>query len=228
MERPNHVELLLEIPEYIKMSFWAMDEGENSYRMSFWATTCYSLWFWRNKLVHDDTFVMPMNPCTEVKRKTHHYNVAAKQGMVAGCGGIFEARTESGFVVFRRGWELVVHMLQNFGGVFEGLKLARLRGFHKVELDIDSSVVASTLALGEGGSMDGGSLLQNIRRLLELEWEIKIRHSYRQANKCADALTNMACDGGYSSMLYEHCHAQINLLFLADSIGISTPHYVKR
>jgi len=37
----------------------------------------------------------------------------------------------------------------------------------------------------------------------------------------------MACDGGYSLMLYEHCPAQINLLFLADSIGILTPRFVK-
>jgi len=50
-------------------------------------------------------------------------------------------------------------------GVFGGLKLARLRGFYNMELHIDSWVVASTLALGEGGTADGWSLLQNIRRL---------------------------------------------------------------
>jgi hypothetical protein len=55
----------------------AMDEGENSVWMRFLAITCYSLWFWRNKLVHDDAFVMPMNPCTEIKRKIHHYDVVA-------------------------------------------------------------------------------------------------------------------------------------------------------
>ena len=41
-------------------------------------------------------------------------------------------------------------------------------------------------------------------------------------------LANMTCDGVFSLMLYEHCHAQINLLFLTDSIGISTPRFVKR
>lgn len=42
-----------------------------------------------------------------------------------------------------------------------------------------------------------------------------------EANKCVDVLTNMACDRGFSLMLYEHCHAQFNLLILVDSIGIS-------
>jgi len=56
-----------------------------------------------------------------------------------------------------------------FWRVVEGLMLSRLCGFQKVELLIDSWVVASTLALGEGGIVDDWSLLQNIRRLSELE-----------------------------------------------------------
>lgn len=59
-----------------------MDEGENSDWMSFWATACYSLWFWRNKLVHVDTFVVPMKPCTKIKRKIHHYDVVASMVVV--------------------------------------------------------------------------------------------------------------------------------------------------
>ena len=60
----------------------AMDERENSTWMSFWATTCYKLWFWRNKLVNDDAFVMPMNPCTEIKREIHHFDVVASMVVV--------------------------------------------------------------------------------------------------------------------------------------------------
>jgi len=138
---------------------------------------------------------------------------ASKKGMVGGCGGVFRGENGHWICGFSKGLGACSAYVAELWGVFEGLKLARLRGFHKVELDIDSSVVASTLALEEGGSVDGWSLLQNIRRLLELEWEIKIHHSYREANKCVDALANMACDGGYSLMLYEHCPAQINLFF---------------
>jgi ribonuclease HI len=148
--------------------------------------------------------------------------------MVAGCGGVFRGKNGKWICDFSKALGACSAYVAELWGVFEGLKLARLCGFRKVQLHIDSWVVASTLALREGGTADGWSLLQNIRRLLELEWEIKIRHSYREANKCADALVNMTCDGGYSFMLYEHCPAQINLLFLADSISISTPHFVKR
>ena len=47
-----------------------------------------------------------------------------------------------------------------------------------------------------------------------------------EENKCAYALANMTCDEGFS--FNEHCSAQIHLLFLAYSIGISTLCFVKR
>lgn len=51
-------------------------------------------------------------------------------------------------------------------GDFEGLKLVRDRGFSKVELQIDSLVVAKSI-LGEGcGSSKGWSLMKQIKHLL--------------------------------------------------------------
>jgi len=37
------------------------------------------------------------------------------------------------------------------------------------------------------------ALVVKIRQLLELEWEVVIHHSYRQANHYANALTNFGC-----------------------------------
>lgn len=49
-------------------------------------------------------------------------------------------------------------------GIFEGLKIARECGFHKLEFRVDSRVVGSNLESGNGGSFIGWSLLINIRR----------------------------------------------------------------
>jgi hypothetical protein len=40
------------------------------------------------------------------------------------------------------------------------------------------------------------SIVCQIRRLLQYDWEIYIQHSYREANRCADMLANMECDRG--------------------------------
>jgi len=62
--------------------------------------------------------------------------------------------------------------------------------------------------------------------LLTLEWEIKVCHSYREANACADALANMGCNHGLGLQVYEVCPARFNLLMLADVMGIATPGVV--
>ena len=66
-------------------------------------------------------------------------------------------------------------------------------GFILVELNVDSLVVAKTLLDEEDVSPISRSLVQNIRRLLEMVWEVKVQHSYREANTCADALANIGC-----------------------------------
>lgn len=113
-------------------------------------------------------------------------------------------------------------------GVFEGLKLVRARGFNRVELHVDSWVVVTTLFSSKIGTLTSWSLLQHSRRLLDMNWEVRICHSYRKANVCADSLANIACDGGIAFMLYEHFPAQISMLFLADLTGVCTPRIVRR
>jgi hypothetical protein len=59
-----------------------------------------------------------------------------------------------------------------------------------VELHIDSLVVARNITDNKSSSIIGKSLVERIRRLLELDWEVVVRHSYREANFCADVLAN--------------------------------------
>jgi hypothetical protein len=73
-----------------------------------------------------------------------------------------------------------------------------------------------------GGSM-GFSLIKSIRRLLDGEWEVKISHAYREANKCADALASMSCTLDCNIVYFETCSSNIRDLFYADVMGLSTP-----
>jgi hypothetical protein len=58
-------------------------------------------------------------------------------------------------------------------GVYEELRYARGLGFHAIELNVDSLVVVSPM---------GQSLVAKILHLLDLEWEVVVNHSYREAN----------------------------------------------
>jgi hypothetical protein len=65
--------------------------------------------------------------------------------------------------------------------MLEGLKYTRTLGFSD-ELNIDSVTVVNVIRAGTTRSDIGFSLVKNIRRLLEMDWEVHIFHSYRKAN----------------------------------------------
>jgi len=68
---------------------------------------------------------------------------------------------------------------------------------------------------------------QILEENLELNWEVWICHTFREANSCADALVNLACDGGFSLIIYERCPVQISLYLLVDYAGVSTPRLIR-
>ncbi|KEH29883.1 hypothetical protein MTR_4g054275 [Medicago truncatula] len=125
----------------------------------FWPTTCHTLWYWRNKLVHDEEFVIPASPWQLVEswkkfggglRILAGFDLTqmvllkvAKMQVVEGCSEVIR---DNGF---------------------EGLKLARSHGYRKVELHIDSSSVVSSISRDQGGIVVGLTLLHNIRRLID-------------------------------------------------------------
>jgi ribonuclease HI len=90
--------------------------------------------------------------------------------------------------VMRNGWEVLLILNK----LFEGLRYAN---FHLVEIHLDSIVLvqAITPRPNGGGSLQGRFFAEKIRRLLDLEWEMVVHHSYREANQCANALANLDC-----------------------------------
>jgi hypothetical protein len=36
-------------------------------------------------------------------------------------------------------------------------------------------------------------VIQKVRKLLGLDWEVKVQHSYRESNRCANVLVNIGC-----------------------------------
>lgn len=78
-------------------------------------------------------------------------------------------------------------------GVYEGLKLARELGIQFLEVQLDSLVVVGSITGSGIGSTAGWSLLQNIKELLQLDWEVNVSHVFREANRVADGLANLGC-----------------------------------
>ncbi|GAU36430.1 hypothetical protein TSUD_19650 [Trifolium subterraneum] len=144
-------------------------------------------------------------------------NGASKENSIVGCGGIIRGNQCEYLGGFAKG----VGVCTAF--VAELFLYARSLGFTAVESNIDSIVVVSAIKNGRKSSSIGKSLVKQIRRSLELDWDIKIVHVYRESNKCVDALANIGCTLDCEVIHYDSFPNEIRNLVLDDERGITTP-----
>jgi hypothetical protein len=69
-------------------------------------------------------------------------------------------------------------------------------------------------------------LLRNIRRLVALDWEVKVVHAYRESNQCADVLATIGCSLNKEIIFYPVCPIEIRNFLLADDLEITTPRLI--
>jgi ribonuclease HI len=146
---------------------------------------------------------------------------ASKSTGTTSCGGIIRGSYGECFGGFANNLGTCSAFVAELWGVLEGLQYDWRLGFREVELMIDSKIVVNTLLRHSQSSHSGWSLCKQIRRFLQWEWEVKIHHSYREANMCADALANLGCMIGLTMTFYEGCPTQVSDILIADKSGVS-------
>ncbi|GAU35481.1 hypothetical protein TSUD_384360 [Trifolium subterraneum] len=178
---------------------------------SFWAIACHSIWKRYNKEAHDGSFNRPYNPHVVIKNYARDYNIAKTADNIVqvrnnvrqnidgarsstgscGCGGVVRDSSGEWLKGYARGLGDCNIIMTELWGILEGLRLAWRLGFRHVELRSDSLGVVKTLGNEECVITEGWSVLKHIRRLMKLEWEVLVCHTYREANRCADALAHL-------------------------------------
>jgi ribonuclease HI len=152
---------------------------------------------------------------------------AYKEGSVAGCGGVVRDSNGVWKGGFAKNLGVCSAYVAELWGVLEGLRYAKALGFNRVELNVDSSIVNQVLSKAGYGRPLGMALVMRIRSLLEMEWEVVINHSYREANKCADVLANIGCTIDTQMVYYDSCPRECFDVMSADVMGIATPRSVR-
>ncbi|CAI0451814.1 unnamed protein product [Linum tenue] len=75
-------------------------------------------------------------------------------------------------------------------GALRGLQMAWDSGHRRVELQLDSTTAISLLSPGSPTNHQHANLVIQFRELLGRDWEVVIRHIYREANFLADCLAH--------------------------------------
>jgi ribonuclease HI len=144
----------------------------------------------------------------------------------AGCGGIIRGNQGEWLGGFAKGVGVCSAFVAELWGVLEGLQYARRLRFMAVELNIDSVTVVQVIKTGKLSSPIGLPLVKQIRRYLELDWEVMIVHAYRESNNCADVLANIGCTLDREIIFYDFCPPQVRDSLVADELGITTPRLI--
>ncbi|CAN1840954.1 Putative ribonuclease H protein At1g65750 [Linum perenne] len=106
-------------------------------------------------------------------------------------------------------------------GVIEGLRLAWSAGHRKILVQTDSRTALALLTdPGEVTHNHSLEVLQ-FRELLTREWEVILKHVYREANHAADFLANPGHQLSYGVHLIRTSDCNLGFHLLYDSLGIS-------
>jgi ribonuclease HI len=111
-------------------------------------------------------------------------------------------------------------------GLFEGLTMTRRLGYKKVDVQMDSTIIVQTINNYSVANASGWGLTRKIRFFLILDWNVKIKHIYREANRGADMLTNIGCFHGIGLLVYHQPPSQLIQVLEVDIKGVSFPHRV--
>jgi ribonuclease HI len=254
---------VLNFNEWIKFNLEnRFGQNHGSDWQAIWATTCFLLWQWRNKSIHDAEFVSPMNPWQVSLNYVNMYKIsmqaeeriqhskdkqhidvkwlipspgwfvmnsdgAAKMSVrKAGCGGVL--RNDIGIWVegFSKALGDTTAYMAELWGIYEGLCIAHRRGVVRLELRTDSQVIAQSLQNSTSGSVMGGALMKKIRSLMNGAWEIRIIHVFREANRCADALADMGCDGISGIAFFASPPSRVRQIVEDDARGVCCPRLI--
>ncbi|KAI5445822.1 hypothetical protein KIW84_013890 [Lathyrus oleraceus] len=151
---------------------------------------CHILWFWRNKEDHDTQFHRPQKLGLYVKKRVNGYeevmenNDVVKGGekTVIWVGGWGEPLEES-WVKLNTNGAPDVSKDSGCGGIIQNMY-----GMTNVELNVDSLDIVKMLESGGLSTTCGYTLIKQTYQPIEMHEEVRVMHSYMEANLCANAL----------------------------------------
>ncbi|CAK8577384.1 unnamed protein product [Lathyrus sativus] len=106
-------------------------------------------------------------------------------------------------------------------GLFEGIKLASMLGFKKVEVNVDSNLVVNAVERGGAYMRESLAIIRQIQRMTFFK-EVRLVHSYKEANRCVNALVNTGCSFSPSFVVFDSMPDFLMSLLDADARDLLT------
>lgn len=110
------------------------------------------------------------------------------KGSLGGAGGVFRGQIGEWLGGFCCNVGQSSAVEAELWEALHGLDIAWRQGFRRVHMEIDSELVVRWLRTGDAPRLSLTNLIARCKQLLSGQWEIRVSHVYREANKVADLL----------------------------------------
>ena len=146
----------------------------------------------------------------------------------AGGGGVLRGADGSFIAAFAAPLETSSALMAEIGALQNGLRLALKLNVKRISIEGDSKITVEMLTgKREPKGEEESSVMSYTRQLLEGFEETTARHEFREANRSADHLANMAAEAADASMEWHH-HPPHSLLpfLLHDQLTMVVPRLI--
>ena len=138
---------------------------------------------------------------------------------LAGGGGIIRDCHGDWISGFARSIGFTTSFAAEFWALRDGLKLCLSLGINALEVEVDASSVVSLLANAAETNSEIASLVDDCRDMLKIFPQARIKHCYREGNKCADRLARIGTEMEEDFVIFEAPPSVITPLLILDKLG---------
>ena len=121
----------------------------------------------------------------------------------AGGGGVIRDNAGNWIRGFARYIGYTTSIIAEFWALRDGLNLAIQLGVQNLEVELDAKVIVDLINSRHSSNTAYSSLLFDCRLLLEMIPHTKVKHVFREANKCADTLARKGCHAHEEFVIFD-------------------------
>ena len=149
-----------------------------------------------------------------------HRRVVLGNPGLAGGGGVVRDWTGRWIVGFTRKISITTSLLAELWAIRDGLMLCIERNFSKVEVELGAKVIVDMLTDLQNDNMSISLILKDCKLLVSQIPQTKIKHCYREANRCADTLARNGAELNASLVVFDSPPLDILNVVEADIRGV--------
>ena len=112
----------------------------------------------------------------------------------AGGGGVLQDSAGEWVKGFAKNIWSTTSIIDEFWALRDGLQMTILLDVQNLEVELDAKVVLDLICSKNSPNAAYSSLLFDCRLLLDKIPHTTVKHVFREANKCADALARIGCN----------------------------------